>query len=258
MGSIGFGDISPKVWHSILTSMAAMFVSLCYRIVIFSIALVHLKIEKERSKQTSHSEARHHKTQRFSRAILILGKLKNFVIEYHVFITFLFGLFSEFFVLFDEGDGRFIFAFILCGINGLLFIILSSRVGKLYNDRDINFSDILKDYFALIFVLASAYSIMYDLYGSKVFIVPDHQNRGAVFENWATMIFFSFTLQSSTGYGNIYPSNYLTRLLVTVHVVFSDIFVIVIFGLGLNILTKRISKSFEEKVADGQSILRHD
>jgi hypothetical protein len=120
------------------------------------------------------------------------------------------------------------------------------------------FSDILKHYFTLIFVSASTYSILYDLFGESAFIFPGQEKRRFAFENWANMIFFSFTLQSSTGYGNIYPSHYLTRLLVTAHVIFNDIFVIVIFGLGLNLFTTKISRSFDEKIAAGHKIVRHD
>jgi hypothetical protein len=69
------------------------------------------------------------------------------------------------------------------------------------------------------------------------------------------MTFFSLTLQTTTGYGNIYPASSWTRFIVTVHMVIADIYAIVIFGLGLNVLTTKIGKKLEERIKAGKSVV---
>jgi hypothetical protein len=124
MGSIGFGDISPKVWHSILASMIAMFVSLCYRIVIFSIALVHLNIDKEKQNvQTNDTVSK--RREIFTRMRFVYECLKKFSFDYHFLITFVFSLSSELTVIFLSRRDIYVFAFVLCG-NSLLLAILVS------------------------------------------------------------------------------------------------------------------------------------
>jgi hypothetical protein len=186
MSSSGIGDISPKEWHSTAIAMVEMILGVVYHIVIFSISLVHLNIDRSFLQDSACQVTENNSNiNSGSRLKLCFKRVMDSFSNYHVVITIFMSLISELILRLDTNGGsrKFAFAFTLNAINLLLLLILSIRIAKLYNNQSIRLSDIVKDYISLLFVFASIYTTIFDLYGSDGFVIPKRGND-YIFRSW--------------------------------------------------------------------------
>lgn len=77
--------------------------------------------------------------------------------------------------------------------------------------------------------------------GDPSFSLPLHKSGGndQFIVNISELFFFSVGTQTATGFGNVYPRKWFTRLLVSVQMLISVVFIVVIMGRGVSTLQDR-------------------
>eukprot|EP00475_Leptophrys_vorax_P013230 TRINITY_DN19586_c0_g1_i4.p1 TRINITY_DN19586_c0_g1~~TRINITY_DN19586_c0_g1_i4.p1 ORF type:complete len:323 (-),score=84.95 TRINITY_DN19586_c0_g1_i4:313-1158(-) len=275
MSSVGFGEFAPSQYFSAAVSMVQMFLALTYQILIFSIGLVHFRIDQEKLPQTM--KLNRHLSPRdedqvqvscgpFQGLCNLLTKLQDGFLKYQIVAVPVFNLSNIGFLYLVKDQGAYFGNVVKLSfsiIEVFFLFILFRRLITLYQKQKITAVFVIQSYISIVISFSTIYTTVFLVFGNKdTFVFTSSQVTGNLLQSssfhpiiyWSVFLFFSLTLQTTTGYGNIFPTFWLTRALVIVHLILSVCYTIIIFSLGLSGFTDRIAAGFEKRPVCVQNV----
>eukprot|EP00475_Leptophrys_vorax_P022034 TRINITY_DN2998_c0_g1_i1.p1 TRINITY_DN2998_c0_g1~~TRINITY_DN2998_c0_g1_i1.p1 ORF type:complete len:544 (-),score=97.29 TRINITY_DN2998_c0_g1_i1:37-1668(-) len=227
--SVGFGDISPQNVGSSILSTLQMVMSTIFMVVLFGVALSNLRIDLN----FVPYPARPPRKRFFARGFLYRN---HFIIMMSLTIANL--LVLEYIDLRVAPLSSFSFLVAVSTILQILLCFIEIRlllkVLRSYENRVLSVRFAVKGYVSQALTFAVIYTSMSVFLEGKAFYIGYLKNSSAanlsVWNSVLVYLFFSFTAQTSTGYGNVFPIHAYSQCLVVVQLVFTIVFNIVIFG----------------------------
>jgi hypothetical protein len=227
--SVGFGDISPQNVGSSVLSTLQMTMSTIFMVVLFGVALSNLRIHMNEIPYPPRPPRKRFFARGFlyRNHFLIISLLTIANLMVLQYAHFQAGpLKSYIFVLAISTSLQ----LLLCWIE----IRLLLKVLRSYENHVLSVRFAVKGYVSQAITFAVIYCSMSVFLDGKAFYISYlSDNNTANLSVWNSMmvhLFFSFTAQTSTGYGNVFPIHPYSQCVVIVQLLLTVVFNVVIFG----------------------------
>lgn len=240
MTSTGFGDISPTLWYSQFLSNAQMLLGTMYHVGVFGLTLSHFRTFQKVNEAEEAADLLAGRTTAIRRcwnafaAIPFVhriryhprsARIKAFCIKYLVLVCVVFQTLNTMLLLTipdpflslssgDDGYGSkvvvltFITLFQTAMFVGVMYI--SIRVVRKVNNKAITPGFLIQSFLATALLFGGIYLVLYAA-------TPNHQFSRhtafdlSVFEVLYVFVHFSFTVMTTTGFGDVYARGILAR-----------------------------------------------
>jgi hypothetical protein len=284
----GFGDIAPTLWYAEVFTNLQMITALCYHVGVFGLTIAHFRSFQQKIAALTEAEraARKHRTwigrtrcAQWLRSKPWFERLRAFVLRYLVLISFAYQLIYTSFLLSEPepfldlwhtpaGAQRAQKAAVLAAILLLMslqcfvLLLVSMRLVHKITHREIALSFLVQSYLATSLLFGALYFLLFAA-------TPSHEFSRAksfddqVFDVSVTFMYFSLTVMTGTGFGDVYARGLAARLCVMLEMIISTLYNFIILGLGMAALIEQFDaiaeKRFKEQVErlkEGQQMQR--
>ena len=293
MTSTGFGDIAPAKWYTQFFSNSQMLVGLMYHVGVFGLTLSHFRQfqrmteeEKEKRRQQEaqqdpsmlasvmHAVSSLQLARRMKEVHPFFDVVRRWCIRHLFWVTAVSSVLitlllyaipgSDPFATLTSADGsafRIKIAVLsimvfLESILAILIVFVSIRLVKQINSTDLSANFLIQSYLSTALLFGGIYFILYAA-------TPHHQfsrrfdSQTSIFEVLYIFLHFSFTVMTTTGFGDIYARGIIARGFVLVEMLVSILYNAVIIGLGTSQLIDLQSAEAEKKFQEVKAEATH-
>ena len=290
MTSVGFGDISPVSFYAQAATNAQMLMGTMYHVGVFGLTLSHFRTFQRAAAAREAAElaagAGRPLVLRWWGRFLAQGwvvrlrshrytnSFKKFCIKYLVLVSLLFQtlntalLFSipDPFRSLKPSDAGYthkvvVLTFITLFQTGMFVGVMwiSIRLVKKINNKDITPGFLIQSFLATALLFGGIYFVLFAATPSHQF--SHHSSFDlTVFEVLYVFVHFSFTVMTTTGFGDVYARGVVARLFVLAQMLISILYSAVIIGLGtsqlIDIQAQKAEADFKEKEAEAEEKLK--
>ena len=263
MTTAGLGDIFPVMWWCKAVAMTQMVLSLLYTTGIFGIGLDHFRAVMERAERAVNdptvaapmsnlpfSEFFDNVKRRYpwadrARVFGIRWILPLTVVIQLVLLGLLVAAYGHSGHIFtnDEstsavaGEGVVNFLCLLFQFFQFILVVISSlQIIRVINAKDMSLTFLIQSYIALMTLFGGIYLTIYLFVGQSGFYFnpagfdADNQN---IFKTFGELLWFSFVVMTTIGFGDVAPINTAARIFVFVEMLLSVFYGIVVLGIAM-------------------------
>jgi len=290
MTSTGFGDIAPAKWYTQFFSNSQMLVGMMYHVGVFGLTLSHFRQfqrmseeEKEKKRQEAaqedpsmlssvmHAVSSLQLARRMREVHPFLDDIRRFCIRHLFWVTSISSVLitlllyaipgGDPFATLTSADGsayniKVAMLSIMVFLESILAIVVvfvSFRLVKQINSTELSANFLIQSYLSTALLFGGIYFILYAA-------TPHHQfsrrfdSQTSIFEVLYIFLHFSFTVMTTTGFGDIYARGVIARAFVLVEMLVSILYNAVIIGLGtsqlIDLQSAEAEKKFQEVAAE--------
>ncbi|GAB5369381.1 hypothetical protein AAMO2058_001399600 [Amorphochlora amoebiformis] len=255
--TLGFGDITCRTWQSQTVACVEMMVGVFLTIILFGSALYYFQRQIDVENGAHQPQSFDHdygcirRSFRYLRhKVPAIEMFRRFLIDHLLSVVIGVQVFTFVLVLLLDPkllNDPTVYAangFItLCVMQGLLLLLLISVsiriVFKMHDHADIGLWFLVQSYISIIVLFEGVYLLVYlcsrDAFHITVSGGEDMTISGAMWN----FLYLSITSMTTTGYGDITPRLMIARIAVSVHMCVSEVYHILILGLGTARFTAR-------------------
>jgi len=265
--SVGFGDIVCRGWRAQVLCSMEMLLGVIFSVVIFGWALHYFQSQIGTDVVAELREFHEHNLVRRVAHIIrynIPGfePLRKFIVHYLFMVVVFFQLGTLGILLLLDPElledpnphesKAFLVLCILQGVLTLLLISVSLRIAfKMHDHVEIGLSFLVQSYLSVIVLFDGIYLLVFLANKDSFklpFVSPEFLSLpGAMVK----FLYFSCTAMTTTGFGDITPRLMVGRIAVTVHMIVSQVYHILILGLGTAIFISRQQEGITRTSARG-------
>lgn len=267
MSSTGLGDIVATHWIPQMISCIHMLIAMLYFTGIFVIGLNHFTYHKSRVFDPSTFPISSNSVLSLSAridskldSVTSIADLRRFVCEFLLSTTaaleafaFLVIYVAERHMMTPENRQSGIVLSCLVLLHVILMLIIISIVFKSAanmqaNRFDVSIGLIVQGFLASVLIFSGVFFSVFVVSGPISFhftILSDQKPQDSI-SLMFQFIYFSISIQTSSGFGDIYPASGLAWFAVSLHVLVSSFYSVAILGLGLSQWSRSITKSIKK------------
>ena len=293
MTSTGFGDIAPAKWYTQFFSNSQMLVGMMYHVGVFGLTLSHFRQfqkmseeERERRKRLKEQEDPSMLTsvmlavsnlqlaRRIREVHPVLDDVRRWCIRHLFWVTAISSILitlllyaipgGDPFATLTTADGsayniKIAVLTVMVFLESLLAIVVvfvSFRLVRQINSTELSANFLIQSYLSTALLFGGIYFILYAA-------TPHHQfsrrfdSQTSIFEVLYIFLHFSFTVMTTTGFGDIYARGVIARAFVLVEMLVSILYNAVIIGLGTSQLIDLQSAEAEKKFKEVKAEVTH-
>ena len=291
--STGFGDIAPSKWYTQFFSNTQMLVGLMYHVGVFGLTLSHFRQFQKMTEEERENKRRMDETDDPSMLSSVMHAVNSLQLarrmrEVHPFlddarrwcIRHLFWVTAvssvlitlllyaipggDPFATLTSADGsayniKIAVLSIMVFLESILAVVVmfvSFRLVRQINSTDLSATFLIQSYLSTALLFGGIYFILYAA-------TPHHQfsrrfdAQTSIFEVLYIFLHFSFTVMTTTGFGDIYARGVIARGFVLVEMLVSILYNAVIIGLGTSQLIDLQSAEAEKKFQEVKAEATH-
>eukprot|EP00467_Chlorarachnion_reptans_P022433 CAMPEP_0114493848 /NCGR_PEP_ID=MMETSP0109-20121206/4329_1 /TAXON_ID=29199 /ORGANISM="Chlorarachnion reptans, Strain CCCM449" /LENGTH=598 /DNA_ID=CAMNT_0001670829 /DNA_START=236 /DNA_END=2032 /DNA_ORIENTATION=+ len=244
--SVGFGDVVARHWAAVTVSSIEMILGMSYTVGFFVICL-HQFREREHFLALSGKQQRRGIVSKCFKWIrdnvpgaecarkivirfLLLVSLAVEIIAVSIFMSHGSNPFQQG----AEKDVTLIAVSITIQLMELFLILLvSMRLVQKAKSHEVSVSFLLQSFFSTAILFAGVYFTLLLINSNAFRYYSQNRKKDGVFKVAGELMYFSITVMTTTGYGDIYPATWYAQLAVCIQMVVAFIYTVVIIGLGM-------------------------
>ena len=291
MTSTGFGDIAPAKWYTQFFSNSQMLVGLMYHVGVFGLTLSHFR-QFQKLSEEEKEEKRREAAERTDPSMLAsvmhavsslqlarrmrevhpwLDVIRLWCIRHLFWLTAISSVLTTLllyaipggdpFATLTSADGSaysikigvLSVMVLLESLLAVVVVFVSFRLVRQINSTELSAGFLIQSYLATALLFGGIYFILYAA-------TPHHQfsrrfdSQTSIFEVLYIFLHFSFTVMTTTGFGDIYARGVIARAFVLVEMLVSILYNAVIIGLGtsqlIDLQSAEAEKNFQHVKAE--------
>ncbi|GAB5357952.1 hypothetical protein AAMO2058_000418000 [Amorphochlora amoebiformis] len=269
MTGTGYGDIMPNYWGIFAISLIQMLTSTTYALGFFVISMHQFRekieyVAESRRGRRYRSRSLLYRTFKWLRTYVPgLECVRKFTVRYLLIVSILVELTATLIFLGssknpfghpEENKVAISVAIIIRFLELVMILLVSLRLVQKYRTQEVSVSFLVQSFLSTAMLFAGIY-LTFMLINPRSFYVNFAHKRHITS---ATVLFFYFsiTTQTGTGYGDIYPNQWYSQFAVTIHLLISFFYQVVILGLGMGHIIKLLPGSISDRRHDSATVSR--
>mmetsp|Transcript_1357 Transcript_1357/g.1917 ORF Transcript_1357/g.1917 Transcript_1357/m.1917 type:complete len:243 (-) Transcript_1357:119-847(-) len=134
-------------------------------------------------------------------------------------------------------------------------LLTSTRLVQKANSNEVSPSFLIQSFLSTAILFAGIYFTLM-LVNKNAFRSYSEHRSTEVFAVAGTLLYFSISVQTTTGYGDVYPACWYSQLIVSIHMVVSFVYTVVIIGLGMIHVINLFPSALSRRATRAASLLR--
>ena len=236
--TVGFGDIVPINFYSQFVACTQMFIAIIFNVFIFTICINHF-----RANSVSDSKS-HALSNLFNwlRQFPIFEVMRIYILKYNFIFNILVQIIVYILAISDSPDAlrsgnlsiNLVAAVSIELIQVLVMMFVSWRLVRKISSNKLSLAFLLQSYISQIFSFAGLYMLYYifNPVTSFSFLVDEASKNPPLYKIIPYFVYFSISLTTTAGYGDIVPISTLGRILASIQMLVAIFYNVVVMGMG--------------------------